>query len=423
MSVYLAVSLFAGAILLFSAFSSFLQRIGLPGPLLALGVGALLGPHTLDVLRIESLGVPPMTLLEEAARITLAIGLSGVALRLPHGYWRAHRRWVAWMIGVGMLLMLLVATGVLWAMLGVPLAVALLLAAILTPTDPVVTTPIVTGSLAQAKIPDRVRFNISSESGLNDGLAFLFVFVPIMLVLRPDQGWPDLVVTVLVREIGGGAVLGLAVGYVCGRLYRVVRRRHLIETTAYLGFIIALAFFVLGTGRVLEVNALLAVFLAAAVFGQVIPETDEHKQDRLDDSINRFFILPVFMLLGLALPVTQWGELGWTAPVALLLALILRRVVAVWVLRPALRSEHSRAETAFVSWFAPVGVSALFYATLAEHETGHPQVFAYATLAIALSVVVHGVTSSPFSFLLHRHQRRHEPDRAAVDSPQEDGTL
>lgn len=427
MTVYLAVSLFAGAILLFSAFSSALQRIGLPGPLLALAFGALLGPHALDLLQIGDFGVPAPTLLEEAARVTLAIGLSGVALRLPHGYWRRNRRWVAWMIAVGMLTMLLVATGVLWALLGVPLAMALLLGAIITPTDPVVTTPIVTGSLAAKNVPERVRFNISSESGLNDGLAFLFVFVPILLMMRPDKGWADLLGTVLLREIIGGAVLGLAAGYLFGRLYDIVRQRQLIETTAYLGFIIALAFFVLGTGRVLEVNALLGVFVAAALFGQIIPESDEHKQDRLDDSVNRFFILPVFMLLGLALPFPAWAQLAWTVPLVLLLALMLRRVVTLWLLRPVLRSEHSRAETAFLGWFAPVGASALFYAMVAQRETGDSSVFVYASMAITLSVLIHGATSSYFSIMLHRYQLQHEPARAASPAAEEkeegDGSL
>ncbi|RLV55785.1 sodium:proton exchanger [Aeromicrobium phragmitis] len=408
MPLDLTVALFSGALLLFSAFSSALQRMGLPGPLLALAFGALVGPHALDLLRIADVGMPPMTLLEETSRFTLAIGLSGVALRLPHGYWRAHVRWVACMIGLGMLIMLLVATGALWALLGVPFLTALLLGAIITPTDPIVTTPIVTGSLAEQKIPDSVRYNISSESGLNDGLAYLFVFLPILLIVRPERAWSELLTTVLLHEVVGAVVLGIAAGFCFGFLFNRVRRHHLIEESSYLGFVIPLALFVLGVGRLLGVDALLAVFLAAAVFGQVIPQTDEIQQDRLDDSVNRFFILPVFMLLGLALPFPQWAALGWGAAAALLLALVVRRVAAVWLLRPVLRTEHNRAETAFLSWFGPIGVSALFYATLAHRETGDSTVFTYVSLAITISVLLHGVTSAPLSFLLHRYQQKQE---------------
>jgi sodium/hydrogen antiporter len=418
MTAYVVITLFAGAILVFSAFSSVLQRLGLPGPLLALAFGALVGPNALGLLRATDFGLPTATLLEEASRITLAIGLAGVALRLPHGYWRKHMRWVTVMIGVGMLLMLLLATGVLWALLGVPLVTALLLGAIITPTDPIVTTPIVTGSLAKKNIPDRVRFNISSESGINDGLGYLFVFLPILLIIRPEFAWSELVTTVLLREVLGAAALGIAAGYLMGKLFRFVRKHDLIEESSYLGFIIPAALVVLGAGKLLGVDALLAVFLASAVFGQVIPQTDEERQDRVDDVVNRFFVLPIFMLLGLALPVTQWALLGWGAAGALLLALVLRRLVTLWVLRPLIRPEHNRAETAFLSWFGPIGVSALFYATTAQRETGDRLAFDYATLAITISVLLHGFTASPLSYWLHGRETKQDHEQTTGSAAQ-----
>lgn len=132
MDINLVLALFAGALLVFASFSTVLQRASLPGPLLCLAFGVLIGPYALDVLRMEDFGVPTGTLLEQTARITLAVGLAGVALRLPHGYWRDNARWIAVVIGLGMVLMLIVATGVLWWGLGVPFLVALLLGAIIT---------------------------------------------------------------------------------------------------------------------------------------------------------------------------------------------------------------------------------------------------------------------------------------------------
>lgn len=148
------------------------------------------------------------------------------------------------------------------------------------------------------------------------------------------------------------------------------------------------------------------VFVAAAVFGQVIPQSDEDQQDRIDDAVSRFFLLPIFILIGLALPFTEWAVLGWGAAVVLLAAVLVRRFVALWVLRPLLRRVHDRPETAFLSWFGPVGVSALFYATLAGRHTGNHDIFSYTTLAIALSVLVHGLSSSPASAWLQRQESR-----------------
>ncbi len=411
MDIDLVLALFAGAVLLISAFSTLLQRISLPGPVLALAFGALIGPFALDLLRIEDFGLPPGTLLEQAARITLAVGLAGVALRLPHGYWRRDVRWITVIIGLGMALMLTVAAGVLWAALGVPFLLALLLGAVLTPTDPVVTTPIVTGSLAEEKVPERVRHNLSAESGLNDGLAYLFVLLPVLLLTAPDRAWHELLTRVLLWEVLGAAVFGALTGFLLGKLFVLVRRHGLMEESSYLAFVVPLALLVLGTGKLLGTDALLAVFVGVAVFGQVIPQRVEVQEDKVQDAVARLFLLPVFILLGLALPLEEWARLGWAAPVVLGAALLLRRLVALWALRPLLQGVHDRSETFFLSWFGPIGVSALFYATLAERHTGNHEIFVHTTPAVSLSVLIHGRSSAPLSaWLQHREPERKQQE-------------
>ena len=409
--INLVLALFAGALLLFAAFSTVLQRVSLPGPLLCLAFGALIGPHALDLLRMEDFGVPEGTLLEQVARITLAVGLAGVALRLPHGYWRNNARWIAVIIGAGMALMLVVATGVLWWGLGVPFLLALLLGAILTPTDPVVTTPIVTGSLAEEKVTERVRHNLSAESGINDGLGYLFVMLPVLLMTKPDQAWHELLTKVLLWEVLGAALAGAVAGYLLAKLFNLVREHDLMEESSYLAFIVPLALLLLGAGKLIGTDALLVVFVGAAVFGQVIPQREEAQEDKVHDAMARLFLLPVFVLLGMALPFGEWARLGWVAPVVLTAAVLVRRLVTLWALRPLLTDIHDRAETFFLSWFAPIGVSALFYATLAERHTGNHEIFVYVTLAITASVVVHGLTSAPLSaWLKHREPQLKEEE-------------
>ncbi|AGF73286.1 cation:proton antiporter [Corynebacterium halotolerans] len=407
MVINLVLALFSGVLLILSAFSRLFQRASLPGPVLALASGVLIGPFGLDLLRIEDFGLPAGTLLEQAARITLAIGLTGVALRLPHGYWRRNVRWFLAVIGLGMALMFVVATGVLWALLGVPFLIALLLGAILTPTDPVVTTPIVTGSLAEEKITERVRHNLSAESGINDGAAYLFVFLPVLLMTEPGQAWHGLLTRVLLWEVLAGAVFGALVGWLLGRLFVVVKDKGLMEESSYLGFLIPLGLAVLGAGKLLGFDALLSVFVAAAVFGQTIPQRDEEQEDRVQDAISRLFLLPIFILLGMALPLDAWVKLGWIAVVVLAVAVLGRRLVTLWLLRPLLTKVHDLPETFFLSWFGPIGVSALFYATLAERHTGNHEIFVYTTLAVTISVVVHGISTVPMSTWL----RRQEPEQ------------
>ncbi|WDF33594.1 cation:proton antiporter [Arthrobacter agilis] len=402
--INLILALFAGVILLLSLLSSLLQRVSLPGPLLALAVGVVVGPGVLGLIRIEDFGVPPARLLEEAARLTLAVGLAGVALRLPHGYWKRNRRWVLTSICLGMPLMFAIATGVLWALLGIPFLVALTLGAIITPTDPVVATPIVTGSLATKKVPANVRFNVSSESGLNDGLGYLFVLLPVLLLTSPDTAVQELLTKVLLWEILGAAAFGGILGYVLGKLFMLARSKGLMEETSYLVFLVPFALLVLGAGKLLGTDAVLAVFVAGAVFGQVISQKDEKQEDKIEDAVNRFFLLPIFIILGMALPLGEWFALGWGVPAVLLLAVLLRRALTLAILRPLLRRVHDVPQTVFLGWFGPVGVSALFYATLAERMTGNQEIFVYSTLAITLSVIVHGISTAPFSAWLHRRE-------------------
>lgn len=406
MGINLVLTLFAGGVVVFSAFSSVLQRGSFPGPLVALALGALAGPHVLGLGSLQDFGLEQGTLLEQACRLTLAVGLSGVALRLPHGYWRANVRWVVVMITLGMLLMFMVAAGVLWGLLGLPFLLALLVGAIITPTDPIVSTPIVTGSLAKAKVPNRTRFNISSESGLNDGLAYLFVMLPVLLLTKPDHAWTDLFTKVLLWEVLGAAALGAFIGWLLAKLFLLAQRRKWMEETSYLGFIIPAALLILGLCKLLGTDAVLAVFVAAAVFGQLIPEQDEEQEGKVDDVVNRFFILPVFTLLGVALPITEWTGMGVWPVMAVIGAVIARRMIAVWAVAPLIKRLHGPSEVAFLSWFGPVGVSALFYATLAERHTGQHEVFVYVTLAITASVLLHGLTAAPLSSWLHRMQSR-----------------
>ena len=400
----LVLVVFGGAILLLNAFSTALQRVSIPAPLLALVLGIGVGPHGLDMLTLEMFGIPPHVLLEEAARVTLAISLTGVALRLPHGYWSENRRWVIAIVGLGMAVMWAVASGLIWVALGVPLTLALLIGAIVTPTDPVVSTPIVTGSVAERQIPPRVRHNISSESGLNDGLAYLFVFLPLLLLIKPDStaAWREWLTHGLLREVVGASLLGVVAGYLVAKLFVWVTTRGLMEESAYSGFVVAL--FLLGLFKLLGTNAILGVFLAAAVFGQVVTQADEIEENRQSEIINRFFIIPIFLLLGAGLPIEAWRGFGVMAPVALLGAVLARRLVAVWLLRRCYADLHSRPETLFLSWFAAVGVSALYYALVAERETGRSDVFPYVSLAITLSLLVHGLTATPFGAWLHRQR-------------------
>lgn len=405
------LTLVTSVVIVFSLFSVLLQHLSLPAPTLCLAFGVLVGPFALDLIRLEDFGLPPSTLLEQAARVTLAMSLAGIALRLPHGYWRRNIRWVAVIIGLGMAAMLLVAAGVLWAGLQMPLLVALLLAAIITPTDPVITTPIVTGPVAEKRVPERVRHNLSAESGINDGLGHLFVMLMVLLLTSPATAAEDFA-RVLLWEVIGGSVFGMILGFLLGHLFILVKKRGLMDESSYLVFLVPFSLFLLGSAALLNTEGLLAVFLGSAVFGQVIPQRDEDEEDKIDDAVNQLLLLPVFVLLGAALPLDRWVQQGWVVITVIVVAVFARRLVTVWALRPLLRPLHDRSETLFISWFGPIGISALYYTMVAQTHTGNQDLFVWATVAITASVLIHGMSTAPLSRWLKLHENRGETPEA-----------
>ncbi len=299
-----------GLVLVLGLLSSVTRRSLISEPVVALAVGALLGPAVLGVLDVSDWGSRETILVEQAARLTLAIGLMGVALRLPKGYFRRNSRSIAVLLGLVMPLMWLASGLLAYALLGVPFWVAMLIGGVVTPTDPVVSTTIVTGAVAERNLPDRLKRAIPAESGANDGLAYPLVFLPLLLLERPTgEALTHWLTRTLLWEVGGAALLAVLAGYGAGRLLRWAEAERTIGETSLLAYSVALSLAVLGGAKLLGTNGILAVFIAGIAF-DTATGGEQQKEHQIQEAVNRFFILPIFVLLGLALPWREWLELG-----------------------------------------------------------------------------------------------------------------
>jgi NhaP-type Na+/H+ or K+/H+ antiporter len=209
----LALVTVGGLVLLVGLFSRALaSRTVLTGPLIALLAGVLLGPAVLGWLEPARWGRQEQ-FLEDVARLTLAIGLMAVALRLPPRFSRHRASSLAVLLGLLMPLMWLAAGLAIHLVLGLPLLVALLVGAIVTPTDPVVATSVVTGPLARARVPPRIRHLISAESGFNDGLAYPIVLLAAtLLAVSPAPPVTAWLLRHVVWEVGAALLIGTAMG-------------------------------------------------------------------------------------------------------------------------------------------------------------------------------------------------------------------
>lgn len=400
-----------GLVLVIGLLSGSIRRSLFSGPLVALLVGVLLGPAALGLLDPAGWGSQE-TILEQAARLTLAISLMGVALRLPKRELFRGWRSLAVLLGLVMPLMWLVSGLLVYLIVGVPFLVALLVGAVVTPTDPVVSSTIVTGELAEENLPNRLRYTLSGESGANDGLAYPFVLLPILLLSRPPgEALSHWLTHTLLWEVGAAVVFGTLVGFGAGRLLEWAQFKGTMERTSFLAYTLALSLAVLGAAKLLGTDGVLAVFVAGLTFDAAVSESDRAEEERVQEAVSRFFILPIFVLLGMMIPWKEWLELGWVGVLLALAVLLLRRLPAVLALMPLLGRVGGTRDALFLGWFGPIGVAALFYANFSVGEAGVEEAWVIGSLIICASILVHGLSATPLTKLYGRHAQNNIPSQ------------
>jgi NhaP-type Na+/H+ or K+/H+ antiporter len=374
-----------------------LERWSITPPLLGLVTGVLLGPQILGVLSIPA--GDQVHVMHVAARLLLAVALMGIALRYPIGAVRERASEVALLILVVLPVMALVlAAGAAWS-LGLPLGLALVLGAALSPTDPVLASGIVTGEPAEEDIPERGRQVLSLESGANDGLAQPFVVLAIAFTLGDPMASAA---GKAVYEVLGAVAVGAVAGAAAGRSLRWAEEHREIGPAVRSLYTLVLAAFVLGLSGLIRVDGLLSVFVAGLAHSVVVTGSDRQGEVAVDEALNQFLVIPVFVLFGAVLPWSEWGRLGWGALGFVAVALFLRRLPAVLALKRPARATW--AQQLWLGWFGPIGVAALFYIGHAEEEgVTDPVIWAAGSLIVAVSTVVHGLTAGPARVAYRRH--------------------
>jgi NhaP-type Na+/H+ or K+/H+ antiporter len=410
-------------LLLMGLSSPYVSRLPFSPPMVYLGIGVLLGPLGWAVLRADPLA--NTTLFHRAAEITVVISLFsvGLKLRLP---WN-DRRWmpalvlafVAMTLNVGLITLL----GVIF--LSLPLGAAVLIGAILAPTDPVLASEV---QLTHARDRDELRRALSGEAGFNDGTAFPFVMLGLGLLGLHDlgeSGWRWWAVDV-VWAIGGGLGIGAALGYFTGRLilHLRIRRQETVALDEYLLLgLIGLAY---GTALMLHAYGFLAVFSAGVALraierrhgsgGVVAKESvpsgpgeadpGQSKDPQLgpaylagafltfNEQLERILEVGMVVLVGAGLFfVGLPAEALWFVPVLFLVVRPLAVIPVWWTGRLTPR------QFAGVAWFGLRGIGSIYYLMYAI-EHGLPDEIAQRLasltfVVVAASIVIHGVSVLP----------------------------
>jgi NhaP-type Na+/H+ or K+/H+ antiporter len=381
-------------------------RLWISEPLACVAFGVAIGPLGLRLLTLDPAHNPlAHDVLREAARVTLAIAVLAAAMRLPRGWLRQNWVGLAVALGPGMLLMWAAGAAIMAWCFNLPWIVCALLGAIIAPTDPVLSAPVVSGALARTAIPVDLRHAISAESALNDGLAGPIVLLPIAILQgaglhgleQEIGGW---VVSAVLWQVGSAMVVGAALGSAAGFLLKWATRQPGADRSSLLTIALALAVATLAGLQAIDGNGVLGAFVAGAVLKHAYDDEAQEYQEHFNEAITRFFDLPIIILLGVAAPWSAWAGMGWKAVGLVAGVLFLRRIPAWLLLGRFMPWARHLPENLFAGWFGPVGAAAIFYVLEAKDMTGLDVLWPIVSLAAFASVVAHGVTGTHLSALL-----------------------
>ncbi|WP_138936130.1 cation:proton antiporter [Roseovarius arcticus] len=332
---------------------------------------------------------------ELVSELTILVALFGAGMRIDS--LRPWKRWIPTvrMLGIAMPLTILAVAILGIGLAGLTVAGAILLGAVLAPTDPVLASDVQVGPPHEGS-EHPVRFTLTTEAGLNDGLAFPFVYLGLIVAaegLNPSAWALDW----FLRDIVFRIALGVAMGWVGGRamgyiLFSVPKGSVLAETGSG---VIALAGVLLcyGSTELLEGYG----FISVAVLGLTLRriEADHHFHRRLHDfseSIEHALTALLLIALGSVMPIL-FVDLTWTHFVLAILLILVIRPLSGWI--ALLKTDLDHRGRAVVSIYGVRGMGSIYYLCYAGSHMeffNESQLWSLIALVILISTVLHGLS-------------------------------
>ncbi|KAG8895386.1 hypothetical protein FRC01_012409, partial [Tulasnella sp. 417] len=316
----------------------------------------------------------------EVTRVVLAIGVFAIGVELPSKYMRKHWKSLFFLLVPIMTYGWFVSAGLIYALVpGLTFLSSLVIAACLTPTDPILAAAVVGGKYANKHVPAHLRHILAAESGCNDGAAFPFLFIALYLILEKsdEKAVGEWFYITWLYEVALGIVFGAALGYAFRHLMKFCERKNLIDRHSYVAQYISLAMLAIGATTLLGSDDLLAAFSCGTAFAWDGWFNKQTEESQFSNVIDLLFNCACFIYIGAWFPFNDFNapELTitpWRLSLIAILVLLLRRLPAVIALHRWIPDIKTFREALFSGHFGPMGVGAVFISTLASTKLPDP---------------------------------------------------
>lgn len=429
---YLILSLFLIGYALFSELIR--NRLHLSEPPLATVVGIIFGPRGFDLLNPKTWGWQD-DITQEITRIVVGVQVFAVGIELPRKWLKRHWRSLAMMLGPVMACSWLISALVIYLVLRTQITTALIVAACLTPTDPILSASVLGEARFSQRIPKRLRHLLAAESGCNDGISYPFIYVGLLAVVRATAGEAvkDWFLDVIFWQCLIGTGIGLIIGKVANVLLKLSEKKGYIQDFTLFVFYFLLAIFCVGVASTIGSDDFLVCFGAGTAFawdGWFAQKTEKVK---LPNVLDLMLNSTLFVYFGAIIPWPKFtDELNaWKLLACLVLILLLRRIPVVMALHHWIPDIKNYQEAIFAGHFGPMGAGAIFLAIEAraklETDSSIPlprppknspyqeqidTVWPVICFLVLGSIMVHGLSAMVMSVV--GHFARHEKERAPL---------
>lgn len=415
--------LFGGFIGLFGLVSLFVkEKLYLTESLVATFVGILFGPYGLKIVVPEKwFGENLYWVLREAARLVIGLQVMAAGVSTPGEFLCKNKLAISIMLGPVMAVMWAISALSIQATLGLGWRESLIVAACVTPTDPVLAHSVIKGKFAERYIPTRLRHLLAVESGANDGLGFPFMMLPMWLLLSgsTQKALSQWIWHTWVWEIFVSIVVGFVCGFSARYLLKFSLAHKLIDKESFLVFTIALTLFVSGVVALMASDDLFAIFIAGNVFAWDDQFVSATEHSHISQVLDMLFNITFFVFFGAQIPWRRFvdADLGVSSLLgAAVLIILFRRLPVVMAMRSWIPTLQSRKEAFFAGWFGPMGVGAIFFAiqardiiiesSTAVNDSFASKVFPVVAFIVLASIVIHGITVPLTNSHLKRRKKR-----------------
>lgn len=395
-----------------------LRKLPLSLPIVCIAIGAAFAQYA---------PIPPVPLpseypvfVEHFTELVVIIALMGAGLKIDRIF--GWRRWaVTWrLLGPTMLLTIAAVTALGVWLLGLPLPLAILLGGVMAPTDPVLAADVQVGPPKSGE-EDEVRFGLTSEAGLNDGLAFPFIHLAIALAAASASGEPWAARWVfhnVLWEIAAAIALGWLIGQLFGWITFHIPADSKLAQTGDGVIAIAATLITYGVCEMAQCYGFLGVFVAALAIRHA-HRSHEFQREMHDftEQIERIAMMAGLLLFGGALVSGLLAPLGWVEAIAAGIILLIVRPVAGAIGMLGLKAHRSEKLT--LAFFGIRGVGSFYYLA---YGLNHMQVgdqgrlWALLSLVVLISILMHGLTVTPAMRSLDRRHGR-DPDAGEAETP------